>query len=351
MFECDHDLIAKFHKSSGHSVNSIKAYQTVFNKYRDFHKLSLSKLLDEAIEEQEKNVSTNKLSIYNRILLFRESLVERYNVNTINSSISKIKTFYHYNRVNIPFIPPLNAKSVKKHECISFGDLLTKDEIIKALDVADDDLVMWVMVMISSGCSRAEAKSMTNQTFFEGTHEYHKKDDFAEALKYLSRKDNVVCTCKLIRLKTDKPYYTFLTPECVQKIAKIKLKRGDFDLESPLLNYSVNYVNAKCKFLNDALNFGYAGGFSRFRPHMFRKFNATSLYQGSLTHNYKLNMDEVDCLHGRGKNQTRQAYFKDNPDFLKLEYVKAMNNVSLYNKYHWEIVDDEIVVFASRLKA
>ena len=55
-------------------------------------------------------------------------------------------------------------------------------------------------------------------------------------------------------------------------------------------------------------------------------------------------MDEIDCLHGRGKNKTRDSYFKDNPEYLKYEYVKVMGNVSLYHKYDYKIVNGKVRV-------
>ena len=158
--------------------------------------------------------------------------------------------------------------------------------------------------------------------FFNGTLEYHKKDNFEDAMKYLSRKNNVVCTCKMLRKKTDKPYYTFLNPECVQKIAKVKLKQSDFNMENPLLKYDVNHVNYRFKILNDYLE-----------P-----------IEGGL-----LDMDCVDLLHGRGKNSTRQSYFKDNPEYLKFEYIKAMSNISLYRRYDYKIVKGKVKVISMPL--
>ena len=339
----DYDLINDFHFKSGHSNESIKSYRTVFNKYTEFHNMSLCELLGEAISEQEERIPENKLSIYDRIISFRNHLAENHMLNTITNAISKIKTFYLYNRVYLPFIPPLNRKQVRKNDVISFEDLPTKDELREALRFADNNLSLWILVMISSGATRVEAKSMTNEMFFKGTLEYHKKDSFKDALKYLARRKNIVCTCKLIRQKTDKPYYTFLNPECVQKIAKVKLKQNDFDLKSPLLKYEINHVNYKFKLLNDYLGFGEVGGFSRLRPHMLRKFNATYLTQGCLD-DAILNMNIVDELHGRGKNKTRESYFKDNPEYLKLKYIKAMSNISLYYRYEYKIVNGRIKV-------
>jgi hypothetical protein len=165
----DHDLINDFHCKSGHSNGSIKSYQTVFNKYTAFHNMSLCDLLAEAITEQENHTPENRLSIYDRIISFRDYLTKNHIGNTITDSISKIKTFYHYNRVTIPFIPPLNSKYVNKNDLISFEDLPTKDELRLAMQFADDELKMWILVIISSGASRCEAKSMTNRTLFEGT--------------------------------------------------------------------------------------------------------------------------------------------------------------------------------------
>ena len=326
----------------------MKSYRTVFNNYCNFHNMSLSDLLAEAIREQENRVPENQLSIYDRILSFRTFMADNYVGNTIPNSISKIKTFYKYNRVYIPFIPPLNSKSITKNDIISFKDLPTKDELRQALKSADDNIALWILVILSSGMTRAEAKSITNEMFFNWTYEYHRKDNFKDAMKYLSRKNNIVCTCNLIRQKTDKPYYTFLNPECVQKIAQVKLRQKDFNLKDPLLKYDVDHVSFKFKQLNDKLNLGKAGGFARLRPHMLRKFHATQLSQGTLS-DRQLSMDEVDLLHGRGKNKTRASYFKDNPEFLKVEYIKVMNNVSLYRRYDWKIVNGKVKVISKPL--
>lgn len=279
MFETDKDLINNFHINSGHSVGSIKSYRSVFNKYCGFHNMSLSELLNEAIDEQESRIPENQLSIYDRIISFRNYMVENYLGNTIINSVSKIKTFYHYNRVHLPFIPPLNVKSIPKNEVISFEDLPSKDDLRLALSFADDNLKLWINVVLSSGLTRTEAKSITNGMFFRWTRNFYKNDSFEDAMRYLSRKKNVVCTCNLIRKKTDKPFYTFLNPECVQMIAKVKLKQGDLGMTSPLLKYELNHVNYKFKVLNDYLGLGEVGGYAKLRPHMLRKFNATYLSQ------------------------------------------------------------------------
>ena len=348
-FSEDQELLDRFHKRAGHSLMTIRSYKTVFSRYREFHNMSLSELLDEALREQEQQLPVNRLSIYDRILSFRDFMVENYVENTALSAESKIKTFYNYNRVDVPFIPPLNVRTLKRNDVICFEDLPTKDELRLALEIADDNLKLWILVLLSSGCSRADAKSMTNRTLFEGTKYYHKKDNFQDALEYLSESDDVVCTCRLVRQKTKKPYYAFLNPECVQEVARVKLKQKDFDLDNPILKYELNHISSKFKTLNDCLGFGKAGGFARLRPHMIRKFHASYLNQGGLEEGL-LNRDDIDSLHGREKDKTRESYFKANPEYLKLKYVEVMSNISLYHKYDYAIDEGKIVVFPRPLK-
>ncbi|MBQ8017218.1 MAG: hypothetical protein IJ258_03840 [Methanobrevibacter sp.] len=348
MYGEDLVLISSFHRFMGHSRNSVKAYNSAFNKYRSFHNMSLTSLLAEAIKEQDDHVPQNRLKLYDRLMGFRQFLIDNHTGKTISSNLSKIKTFYKYNHVKLPVIPPINTKNIRKNPCISYDDLLTKSEIKKALKVADDNVGMWIYVMLSSGSSRSESKGLTNKTFYEGTFEYHKKDSFRDALRFLSKKDNVVCTCSLIRKKTGRPFYTFLGPEAVQFISKVKLKNKDFNLDNSLLEGSLDYVGRKFRFINDYLDLGYAGGYRRFRPHMLRKFNATYLNHEGVKSDL-LDMESVDTLHGRGKDSTRESYFKDNPNVLKLSYIKCMSNVSLYHKYSWEIVGGEVIVYSQKL--
>ncbi len=60
-------------------------------------------------------------------------------------------------------------------------------------------------------------------------------------------------------------------------------------------------------------------------------------------------MDEIVCLHGRGKNKTRDSYFKDNSEYLRYEYVKVIDNVSLYHKCDYKFVNDKVGVLAKPL--
>lgn len=88
-FTNDPELIDDFHVKSGHSLGSIRSYQSVFNNYRKFHNMSLCELIAEAIAEQENHTPQNRLSIYDRILSFRDYLVKNNIGNTVTNSYLK----------------------------------------------------------------------------------------------------------------------------------------------------------------------------------------------------------------------------------------------------------------------
>lgn len=86
------------------------------------------------------------------------------------------------------------------------------------------------------------------------------------------------------------------------------------------------------------------GGKSRFRPHMFRKFHATSVRGNYHIGDDGLSPSEVDELQGRGMTAVQETYIKSNPKKQKLLYCKIINNISLWHKYNWKVVGEDIVL-------
>ena len=84
------------------------------------------------------------------------------------------------------------------------------------------------------------------------------------------------------------------------------------------------------------------GGKSRFRPHMFRKFHATSVHGNYHITDEGLSPIEVDELQGRGMTSVQETYIKANPKKQKLLYCRIINNVSLWHEYDFRVVDDDI---------
>ena len=329
---------------SGMSLNTIRSYKQSFKLYEGFHQMDLDGLLEEAITEQTKNTPEHLLSLYDRLMDFREWLVENYKYNTIKGHITNITTWYRRNRITIPYLPPLNSKTVMKNPYIEFKDILTKDEIRDALTLTSTEMRARLMTMATGGYSREETRILTKRQFYEDTYKYHKEDDPMEAMYKLAKMDNVIWETQIIRQKTKKPYYGFTNPETTQAIARAKIREGEYDLDTPLFSHTVNYVSNFCRKINKKLDLGKAGGFGRFTPHALRRYNATYLKGTELTAEETIRLQDIDEMQGRSKTNTQDRYIKTNPLKQKLLYAKYMNNVSLYNQYTYEIGEDDIIV-------
>lgn len=182
----------------------------------------------------------------------------------------------------------------------------------------------FILFMISSGCARAEALSLTIQDFIDATNEYHSKKNIYDVIPVLKQRDDVVPIFYLTRIKTNKDYYTFCSPEAVEEILNYLIT-----IETPLkpstqlFQIHKDSVIVKMMDINKSLQFGMAGGHNRFRTHMLRKFHASSLLNAGFTET------EVDTIQERLKDSVHRAYFFDDPQKLREKYIKNMNAVTI----------------------
>ena len=330
-----------FHSSS---ENTKKSYNTTIRKYEKFHSLTMEELIEEALEEQARNVPEHKLSIYDRIMSFQEYLIDNYVHSTVKHDLSRVKTIYKRSRVRLPYFPPVDPKNCKQNPYIDYFEVITKDEIRLALPFLTENLQARVMLMATGGYSLEETDSMTVRKFLEELYDYHQQDDANEAMRILAGKDNIIWVSKMIRRKTGKPYYGFCNPETTQKIAQSWLKKDITDIDVKLFRQQKMWVSKQMGAVNDALGFGKAGGFRRFTPHPLRRFHATNLNGASLSYEEEMQIRTIDELQGRAMTDVQSRYIKTNPLKQKLLYAKVMNNVSLFNTYTYEIFDGDVVV-------
>ena len=334
------------------SENTKLAYLQSVKKYEEFHGTTIEALVNEALEEQTNQVPTHLLKIIERLEDFQEYLInEDYVIGTIKNHITKIKSVYHKNRIDIPYIEPVNPKRTKRREYIEYKDVLTKDELKCALKHMRLPAQARAMVMIQGGLSNNECEQLKTRAFIDETRKYHHKDDDVEALIWLSE-NPIIWVTKLIRVKTAKPYYAVVGAEAVNKIADAKL----YELELPknkgripdkLLNTNIRAFGKTCRDVNKKCNFGLVAEESKLRPHNLRRFHATYIRGGVLSYEEKsqITLAEIDEMQGRGKTSVQDTYIKSNPLEQKLIYAKVMNNVSLWNEYEYDIIDDDIVLY------
>lgn len=338
------------------SANTQKSYLQAIKKYEEYHGMTIEELVLEALDEQTRQVPPHLLKVIDRIEDFQNYLIEDGLVyGTIQTHLNKIKSIYRKNRVTLPYLEPLNSKRVKRNDVIEFKDILTKEELKKALPLMRLPVRARAMAMIQSGLSNEECEHLTTRSFIDELYKYHQCDNDLKALEWLADETNpVIWITKLVRIKTGKPFYAILGAEAVNTIASAKLYEyelpsNNHTLPEKLLNVHKSTMNRICTQLNKRLGFGSAGGMYRFRPHALRKFHATYIGGSALSYEEHslITNAEIDEMQGRGKTNVQDTYIKTNPIRQKVLYAKVMNNVSLWHEYDYELIENDVRVFLS----
>lgn len=104
-----------------------------------------------------------------------------------------------------------------------------KEIIRQALAISPPVMKAIILFSCSSGCARAETLSLTIQDYIDALSEYlpNKRMDIYQIIDYLNDNDNVVPTFNLRRIKTNKYYTTYCSPEAVKAINAYILTRTD----------------------------------------------------------------------------------------------------------------------------
>lgn len=319
-------IIEEFAKARRLKKGTLEQYQIALNFYSKFQQKPLSKLLEEADAEEEQGIRWKKRKLKQRLLNYRNYLYEHHVKSTADLKFALIKTFYKHYEIEIHDLPTLNRKNIKLSEPLKFKDLPDKELIRKCLKIANPLMRAIILFMSSSGCARAETLSLTVQDYLDATKEYHQTNDISKAVEIMHDKD-IVPTFYLKRIKTNKYYYTFCSPEANREIINYLLLREDLNNdklnEIQLFKCNTAYFERHFAKINNTLDLGKIGAHNRFKSHILRKFHATNLY------NDKMSLEEIDALQGRSKEATHSSYFTEDPTKLKEKYIEHLDCLTI----------------------
>ena len=334
------------------SKRTLINYESTIKEYEAFHGTSIDELVEEALNEQVERVPHHQLKVIDRIEDYQNYLVGQNLVHgTIGVKVGRIKTIYRKNRVELPYLTPLNPKQTRRREYIEYSDVLTKEELKCALSHMRLPAKAQAMVMIQGGLSLEECEHLSYRKFIDELRKYHQCDDDMDALKWLADETHpVIWVTKLIRVKTGKPYYAIIGSEAINTIAQAKIYQWQlpsYNHTDKLLTITKQGFSRTCRVVNKKCGFGLVAEESKFRSHQMRRFHATHINGSALTYDEssRLSNFEIDELQGRGKTSVQDTYIKSNPLHQKLLYAKVMNNVSLYHEYDYVLTDDDVQVF------
>lgn len=323
----------KFCKQRNISESSRTGYFSTLKKYEKFNKLSIDQLIDEAINEEKQEIPLKERKIKRRLLNYRTYLLNsKLSQNTVRSYFVKIKTFYQHFEIEIPYLP--EVKYAKEYET-NYLDLPTREHIRQAIDISSIDIKAIILFMSSSGTAKAETLSLTVQDFIDATREYHQGGSLNEMLEQLDKRNDVVPTFYLKRVKTSKYYYTFCSPEATKHIVTYLKTRQNLKMSDKLFQFTTSTLLSRFQEINDTMNWGFKGKYRFFRSHTLRKFHAS---------NIGLSAEYIDALQGRSKNEVHETYIKTNPETLKEIYMKSMSNVMINQLESREVTQEFTIV-------
>jgi len=322
------ELLETFFVERNLSKTSIKQYKSAWKQYCQFNdNMTVEQLLQEADDEEEQGIRMKKRTLKTRLIGFRTHLIEQGNSkNSIVNKMNQVKAVYKHYEIEIPQLPYLSDKNLRKEIPITYDDLPTKTIIREALSFSTQLVRSFILLQVSSGMGRAECLSLSVGDFITSCGYLDKGKSIREMLIAMYHTDELIIpTFKLKRQKVNEYYYTFATHECSMEIVRYLLnRRDDLTLDSKLFKVGADYINSLYAEVNDVLGLGKVnGGYNRFRTHMLRKFNATALTTGENA----MSEADVDFLQGRSRGRIRETYMKKDPSLLKHKYLLAMNNV------------------------
>ncbi len=316
------DLFLGFCTNRNIKDSTIKSYRSAILKYESFHERPMDDLIDEAIIDEESAVPLKNRRIKKRLLDFRAFLLDSdLSIGTVRTYLSRIKTFYRHFEVELPY---LNDISLDEEYLSSYGDLPSKKDIWRACEISSIAFRAVILFISSSGCAKAETLSLTVGDFIKATEDYHDGGSFDDILHSLENRRDVVPTFYLKRIKTNKFYHTFCSPEASHCIVEYLLSRENLTLEDKLFDFTDSSLIYHFKKVNDKLNMGFVGRYRFFRSHALRKYHAS---------NIGLSADYIDALQGRARTKVHEAYIKTNPKKLKEIYISAMHNVMVSDEW------------------
>lgn len=315
------DVFDQFCKEKNIKEQTVVNYSVALKSYTRFHGKTIRDLLIEAMIDEHRKIPLKERRLKRRLINWRTDLLNQTTSrNTIKTYMNKILAFYRHFEVEIPQLKQLQLDQPYQ---TSYLDLPNKKHIKEVIMNGKIDLWFQALIlfMSSSGSAKAETLSLTVEHFINGTADYHNGGSITEILNQLSLKKNIVPTLYLRRIKTDKYYYTFCSPEASEYIVRYLLTRENLKLSDKLFDVSESKLIQEFKKVNDRMGYGFKGRYRFFRSHTMRKYHAS---------NINLSEEYIDALQGRSKDKVHETYIKTNPKELKEIYMSAMENVMIF---------------------
>ena len=310
-------------------------YNSTLNNYSSFHNLTLHELIIEAEREENTINKVNHRTIKKRLIKYILFLQEEgKKPGTIKTQIAKIKRFYRYYDIDLPYIPPIRAK--QKTE--KYNELPSKEDIKNILLNVNLHMKAVITFLASSGLRISDLCNLTIHDFQEAVKEYTHSNELPAILYELEHTKMILIPRWVITSKkTDIEYITYTSDESTRLLTKYlqqRLLNNEIHPDDKLFDITISSLTKRFGRINDNLHLGYINGRRFFHAHALRKYFITSLF------NDGVEFLTVDFLAGHTLPPLQASYYKANPDSLKKVYCEHMGVLVFLQENKTVKVDD-----------
>jgi len=347
-------MMAKFFEDKQLSESTVYFYNSAVKLYEEITGKTIDELITEADLEEENGIRWKNRKIKNHLVEYRNYLYANKSEGTAKRYFAAIKTIYTHFEIELHSLPSFNSKQIDKTYKMDYEDLLTKEQLIDAYYEANNLFKCLITFGISSGLSKIDMLNLTVEDWIKSCERYITTEGLLNQLMELKNQNELIPCFKGNRQKTDSVFITFCSPEAAEHINQYLLGRDakireeyeeaedktglpeKLEYTDKLFSVTKEHVTYTFKKINNKLNLGNVGKFGRFRCHMLRKFQASTLLNSEIV---TWTVEEIDTLQGRSMDITHQAYFKNSREKLYNKYVECVDELMLFKSIHQ--VDEE----------
>ncbi|WP_241776210.1 phage integrase N-terminal SAM-like domain-containing protein [Methanosphaera sp. WGK6] len=185
-------LFIQFCRERNIKQGTAKCYCSSIENYTSFHDMTIDKLVDEAIIDEENNILLKNRRIKKHLLDYRNYMLDSsLSPNTIKTYFSKLKTFYLHFDIELPSLHDVKFDKYMKQIIL---DLPNHEHISRALEMVPLSFKALILFISSSGTAKAETLSLTVDDFIKAKQEYHTKTTLNETLDELEERNDIIPT-------------------------------------------------------------------------------------------------------------------------------------------------------------
>ena len=335
--------------------NTVKQYLHALGIYTNLIGISLSKMIEEAEEEEDKGLRLRRRTVRKHLSRFQQFLEElNYSENSKKTFTSCVRAYYNECEIQLPKTFKNNCRSDRRE--IFYEDLPTIEDINHLLKYANLTYTAIILLGLSSGMSRAEICSLTFEDFYKAIQLNPYPETLDELLIKIRELTDIIPLWQIKRVKTDKQYFTFSSPESTEAIinyiddlnrrnkklimnnrkSQLKLTPNtQLFLSRHMTGMSETVMSIAYKRLNEKAGFEKIDRKVFIRPHILRKIFASTLEKNKMPHLM------TRWMMGHMLDSTTSAYFKADPESIKEEYIQILSHLTTNQKIKVKTVTTE----------